>query len=160
MKPCSRLTLLIVISVFVVAPLFAQEHAAMSHDAAPTLDRGLGTLHYKVSTSNAEAQRFFDQGLRYVYAFNHEQAARSFHHAAELDPDLALAYWGEALALGPNINMDVDPDREKAAWATSQAALQHLDRGGAEEGCLRDPGRISQALEGKRDPHRGSLARR
>jgi tetratricopeptide (TPR) repeat protein len=98
-----------------------------------TLDRGLGSLHYPVSTKNAEAQRYFDQGMRYVYAFNHEQAVASFKKATALDPDLALGYWGAALALGPNINMDVDPDREKQAYDSVQAALAHASHASAKE---------------------------
>jgi tetratricopeptide (TPR) repeat protein len=84
---------------------------------------GLGSTHHAVSTKSAEAQKFFDQGLAYYYAFNHAEAIRSFKRAAELDPACAMAYWGEALALGPNINMDVDPDAEKAAFAAEQKAL-------------------------------------
>jgi len=80
-----------------------------------SLDPGLGTLHHPVSTKNAEAQQYFDQGLKYTYAFNHEAAVDSFKQATTLDPDLAIGYWGAALALGPNINMDVDPDHEKQA---------------------------------------------
>ena len=79
------------------------------------LMEGLGNLHHPVSTKNAEAQQFFDQGLRLVYAFNHEEAARSFHRAAELDPKLAMAWWGVALAVGPNYNLPVDPEHEKIA---------------------------------------------
>ena len=74
---------------------------------------GLSELRHPVSTRNPEAQKFFDQGLRLVYAFNHEEAARAFHHAAELDPHLAMAWWGVALAAGPNYNMPVDPEHEK-----------------------------------------------
>jgi tetratricopeptide (TPR) repeat protein len=76
---------------------------------------GLSSLHHPVSTSNPEAQQFFDQGLRLVYAFNHEEAARSFRHAAELDPHLGMAWWGVALAVGPNYNLPVDPEHEKIA---------------------------------------------
>ena len=83
-------------------------------DKPATLMNGLGSYHHAVSTTNKEAQRFFDQGLTFVYAFNHEAAIRSFKRAAELDPQMAMAYWGIALALGPNINLDVDPEREKA----------------------------------------------
>src|SRR5437763_6807195 len=90
---------------------------------AVTLDPGLGQFHWKVSTKNAQAQRFFDQGMKYTYAFNHEAAIRSFQQAAQLDPNLAMAQWGAALALGPNINLDVDPDREKQAYEAVQAAL-------------------------------------
>ena len=84
---------------------------------------GIGSLHHPVSTTHAEAQKFFDQGLSFVYAFNHDEAIRSFKRAAELDPQLAMAYWGIALALGPNINLDVDPEREKAAYEAVQKAL-------------------------------------
>jgi len=106
---------------------------AQTPAAPPELDPGLGTLHHPVSTKNAEAQKYFDQGLRYAYAFNHEAAVDSFKQATALDPDLAIGYWGAALALGPNINMDVDPDHEKAAYETVQAALAHLDHASAEE---------------------------
>lgn len=91
------------------------------HGAEPVrLMEGLGPMHLSVSTANVEAQRFFDQGLAYVYAFNHEQAVRSFRRAAELDPDLAMARWGEALALGPNINAP-EIDREAAVAAAGAA---------------------------------------
>src|SRR4051794_207978 len=85
---------------------------------------GLGNLQHAVKTGNPQAQRFFDQGLRLVYAFNHEEAVRSFRRAAELDPQMAMAYWGIAYALGPNINLDVDPERERAAYEAVQKALQ------------------------------------
>jgi tetratricopeptide (TPR) repeat protein len=80
-----------------------------------TLMQGLSSLHHPVSTTNTEAQQFFDQGLRLVYAFNHEEAGRSFRRSAELDPQLAMAWWGIALAVGPNYNLPVDPEREKIA---------------------------------------------
>ncbi|WP_292857487.1 hypothetical protein [Nostoc sp. LPT] len=84
---------------------------------------GLGTIHHPVSTSNAQAQEFFDQGLNLIYAFNHDEAVRSFEYAAKLDPHLAIAYWGVALALGPNINSEIDPNRELAAYQAVQQAL-------------------------------------
>ena len=95
----------------------------MASEQPVTLAKGLGSMHHPVSTTNAEAQKFFDQGLTYVFAFNHEEAVRSFKRATELDPQLAIAYWGIALALGPNINLDVDPAREKAAYEAVQKAL-------------------------------------
>src|SRR5713101_8941262 len=88
-----------------------------------SVEPGVGRVHYPVSTSNAEAQRYFDQGMAYLYGFNHEAAVKSFQEAARLDPNLAMADWGVALALGPNINLDVDPDREKQAYAAVQTAL-------------------------------------
>jgi tetratricopeptide (TPR) repeat protein len=83
----------------------------------------MGSHHHPVSTTNVEAQKFFDQGMSLVFGFNHEEAIRSFKRAAELDPQLAMAHWGVALALGPNINLDVDPEREKAAYEAVQKAL-------------------------------------
>jgi tetratricopeptide (TPR) repeat protein len=84
---------------------------------------GLGHHHHTISTKNADAQRFFDQGLTLVFAFNHEEAARSFQRASELDPRSAMAFWGIALAFGPCINADVDPPHEKAAYEAAQKAL-------------------------------------
>lgn len=92
-------------------------------EQAATHIPGMGSHHHAVSTTNAEAQKFFDQGLSFVFAFNHEEAIRSFKRAAELDPQMAMAHWGIALALGPNINLDVDPEREKAAYEAVQQAL-------------------------------------
>ncbi|MFL5341902.1 MAG: hypothetical protein ACJ8F7_17285 [Gemmataceae bacterium] len=83
---------------------------------------GLGPIRHPVSTKNAEAQKFFDQGLAFVYAFNHDEAVRSFRLAAELDPDLAMAHWGIGLALGPNYNVDADSEAGKAAYAASRRA--------------------------------------
>src|SRR3989304_4346946 len=105
---------------------FAQTagHNHTSTDTKPAvLMSRLGEHHHPVSTKNPEAQRFFDQGLILIFAFNHDEAVRSFKRAAVLDPNLAMAYWGIALALGPNINLDVDPEREKAAYKAVQKAL-------------------------------------
>ena len=84
---------------------------------------GFGPVHHPISTSNPETQKFFDQGLALVYGFNHEEAIRSFERAAELDPRAAMPLWAIALALGPNINLDVDPEREKKAFDASRRAL-------------------------------------
>ena len=99
------------------------EHHPTQKNEEAALVAGMGTWHHPVTTRSAEAQRFFDQGLRFVYAFNHDEAVRSFRRAAELDPSLAMAHWGIAYALGPNINLDVDPEREKAAYHAVQEAL-------------------------------------
>ncbi|TVP58429.1 MAG: hypothetical protein EA343_21545 [Nodularia sp. (in: Bacteria)] len=84
---------------------------------------GLGKHHHAVTTDNPEAQKFFDQGLNLIYAFNHDEAVRSFEQAAKLDPQLAMAYWGIALALGPNINLEIDFKREQIAYQAIQQAL-------------------------------------
>ena len=88
-----------------------------------TLVSGLGNLHHPVSTRNAEAQKFFDQGLRFIYAFNHDEAARSFQHAGELDPKLAMAFWGVAEAVGPNYNDPASDERFKEAHGAIQKAV-------------------------------------
>jgi tetratricopeptide (TPR) repeat protein len=77
---------------------------------------GIGNLHHPVSTSSFLAQRYFDQGLCFIYAFNHDEAAASFREAVRQDPNLAMGYWGIALALGPNINLPEDTDRGRQAW--------------------------------------------
>jgi hypothetical protein len=102
----------------------AQNEHHATHTTHPvTLVTGLGDLHHPVSTHNPEAQQFFDQGLRFIYAFNHDEAARSFQHAAELDPKLAMAYWGVAEAVGPNYNDPADPERYKHAHDAAQRAV-------------------------------------
>lgn len=84
---------------------------------------GLGTLHFSVTTSSSQAQEFFDQGLRLIYGFNHWEAIQSFRQALKLDPSFAMAYWGLALAYGPNLN-DVNPkERERLAYEAIQQAV-------------------------------------
>jgi len=98
-----------------VIALAQHEHHASGNE--PTrLMPGLGDLHHPVSTRSLEAQKFFNQGLALIYAFNHEEARRSFEQAAKLDPKLAMAQWGIALAVGPNYNEpQIDPSRLLAA---------------------------------------------
>ena len=79
-----------------IAPLFAD----------------LGKHYYTITTSEREAQIFFNQGLNLTYAFNHAEAHRSFMEASRLDPSGAMTYWGQAYALGPNIN-DQFPDKQR-----------------------------------------------
>jgi len=100
----------------------AQHHAAHPPAKPATLMSGYGDLHHPVSTSNPQAQQFFDQGLRQIYAFNHDEAARSFQRAAELDHKLAMAYWGVAEAVGPNYNDPASDERFAAAHAAIQKA--------------------------------------
>ena len=104
----------------------AQTHAAHTEAVAKpaTLMTGVGTLHHPVSTKNAQAQQFFDQGLRLIFAFNHDEAARSFRRAADLAPKLAMAYWGVAEAVGPNYNDPASDDRFQAAHDAIQKAVE------------------------------------
>jgi tetratricopeptide (TPR) repeat protein len=91
-------------------------------DTDPPVWDGLGSLTYKITTSNAAAQVYFDQGLRLTYAFNHEEAQRAFRKAQKLDPDCAMCFWGEALVLGPNINMPMVEEAAAPAFAAAQKA--------------------------------------
>lgn len=75
----------------------------------------LGAHHHPI-TATPEAQSYFDQGLRLMYAFNHDEAIASFKEGARLDPDCAMCWWGVALALGPNINLPMDPKLDPLAW--------------------------------------------
>ena len=84
---------------------------------------GLGTYTHPVSTKNPKAQRAFDEGLILHYAFNHDEAVRRFQRAAELDPKLAMAHWGVALAKGDNYNWDATPEEEKQAYEALQKAV-------------------------------------
>jgi tetratricopeptide (TPR) repeat protein len=104
---------------------FAQEHpehAAPAKAKSATLMTGYGNWHHPVSTKNAQAQAFFDQGLRLIYAFNHDEAARSFQRATELDSKLAMAHWGIAEAVGPNYNDPASEDRFVQAHAAIEKA--------------------------------------
>src|SRR5260221_1467880 len=104
----------------------AQDHPAHRQAKPATLMPGYGDLHHPVSTSNPQAQQFFDQGLRQIYAFNHDEAARSFQRATELDPKLAIAYWGLAEAVGPNYNDPASEGRFKQAHESIQKPVDRI----------------------------------
>jgi len=89
----------------------------------PPLMEGTGTHHFPVTTRSARAQSYVDQGMAFVYAFNHDEAIRAFDEAARLDPGCAMAYWGKALALGPNYNLPTDSERAATARRTVDRAL-------------------------------------
>src|SRR5512132_3626087 len=113
---------MLIIALLVPGLAFGQHHHT-ANDAKPaTLAQGLGDVHLQVSTANVEAQQFFNQGLAYLYAFNHAEAARSFKRAAALDPQLAMAYWGLALVLGSNYNLQADAAQLQEAYANVQSA--------------------------------------
>lgn len=90
--------------------------------AALPLFETFGDLHRDIGTRVPEAQRYFDQGLRMTYGFNHEAAGRAFAEAARLDPQCAICVWGQALVLGPNINLPMDPSLAKDATALAARA--------------------------------------
>jgi tetratricopeptide (TPR) repeat protein len=99
-------------------------HSAAHPAATVPMLEGLGPLHHPVSTRNPDAQRYFDQGLRLAWAFNHDEAFRAFEQASRLDTNLAMAHWGMALVSGPNINLPMDEDHAKLAWSHLQEAMR------------------------------------
>jgi tetratricopeptide (TPR) repeat protein len=125
--------LVCVLVVFSACVAAVAQHEMHPGSKPATLMSGLGDLHHPVSTSNPQAQQFFDQGLRLIYAFNHDEAGHSFQRAAELDPKLAMAYWGIAEAVGPNYNDPASDDRFKAAHDAIQKALDLSGNGSAIE---------------------------
>ena len=120
----------------IILGLIAQPAMAKIHDAralatdpstaeapiAPKLE-GLGDYHFPITTLSSESQRFFDQGLRLTYAFNHSEALRAFKEAVRLDPNNAMAYWGWALVLGPNLNLPMVPQVVPQAYRAIQQAV-------------------------------------
>src|SRR4051812_38340340 len=105
-------------------------------DSDPPLWDGLGSLAYKITTASPAAQSYFDQGLRLTHAFNHEEAQRAFRKAQKLDPDCAMCFWGEALVLGPNINMPMVEEAVAPAFAAAQKARALAAKAGPQEQAL------------------------
>lgn len=102
-------------------------HQLSTNEESVVRIQNLGSHHFSVSTHNAQAQIMINQGLNLAYAFNHAEAYRAFQEAARLDPSLAMAYWGQALVLGPNINALMEPANEPSALVLIQKALSLLD---------------------------------
>jgi tetratricopeptide (TPR) repeat protein len=97
-------------------------HAHGGQPNPPPLYENLGTLHHPITTSSPRAQQYFDQGLRLIYAFNHEEAGAAFEEAARLDPQAAMVFWGMALALGSNINAPMDSGQAQRAYELARRA--------------------------------------
>lgn len=104
-------------------------------DSIPLYDN-LGDHHYAITTRAPLAQRYFDQGLRLYYAFNHAEAVRAFRAAQRLDPSCAMCFWGEALAWGPNINLPMDSASGVAAHAAIARAVTAQDKADQRERAL------------------------
>ena len=113
----------LILLLFPIVVLGQHSHAPTKAPVPVALEAGLGDIDHPVSTNNAEAQKFFNQGLAYVYGFNHYEAVRSFKQAAQLDPQLAMAYWGVALAMGSNYNVPADGPALLEAYSNLQKAI-------------------------------------
>ncbi|MGE5524136.1 MAG: tetratricopeptide repeat protein [Rhodospirillaceae bacterium] len=118
------------------APAAAAAAPAVANESDPPLMTGLGKLHLRVSTSSPAAQRYFDQGLRLAWGFNHDEARRAFRKAQRLDPDCAMCYWGEAWVLGPNINAPMDEQAVAPAVAAAEKARSRSHRATPREQAL------------------------
>ena len=126
---------LAIFAAFCGAPPAAAQHAHAPLPAAATEPYpGLGDYHFAITTANADAQSYFDQGIRLLYGFNHDEAARYFRRAAELDPQAPMPYWGLALSIGPNYNdTGVDEARAKATYEAVRNAEQRASAGSERE---------------------------
>ena len=107
-------------------------------EARPVLYDTLGRHSYKVTTASPEAQRWFDQGLRLVYAFNHHEAQKAFREATRLDPTCATCFWGIAMTEGSNYNDPTNTEREHRALAAARQAVALAARARPEERALID----------------------
>ena len=112
----------VALSVGVAHAQHAHDHEQAAHDAAPPLLDGLGD-HQMPITASAEARPYFDQGLMFVYGFDHSEAARAFGEAIRLDPECAMCHWGLALALGPHINAPMAAEVVDVAYGAIDSAL-------------------------------------
>lgn len=124
------------VTIAATAGLHRLATAGAQGPAVPLFE-GLGKHTRTVTTASPQAQRYFNQGLNFLYAFNHDEAIRSFTEAARLDPACAMAHWGVAVANGPHINFPmVPPDRAKAAWAALTPAKENVSNGTEAEKAL------------------------
>jgi len=139
------------------AMLLAQAEAAKAQpavaasDDTPPLYTDLGSLHFEISTRNARAQAYFDQGLRLAFGFNHAEALRAFHAAQKLDPDCPMCFWGAALVLGPNINVPMMPEANPPALDALARAVALEDKASPKERTLIEALRKRYSADAKAD---------
>jgi hypothetical protein len=139
-----KLAKLIVCLIFLFAPHAAAQETGNLKDTtndgrlAPLL-QNLGNLHVPVTTKNPDTQKYFDQGMRLLYGFNHAEALRSFREAARNDDGCGMTYWGQALALAPNINDPaIGPDREQQGYEAIREAIKRRSSASQKEQALID----------------------
>ena len=113
------------LSTFILLVSAALAHTSFAAEKLPgPLLEGLGNLHHPVTTQSKQAQRYFDQGLRLLFGFNHKEAIRSFRSAAAVDPKCAMAHWGAAYAYGPHVNKPMDASDTAGAWTELRLAVE------------------------------------
>jgi tetratricopeptide (TPR) repeat protein len=130
------------------------QSTAVPGQIAPRL-QNLGNHKFPVTTNSSRAQLFINQAMMLVYGFNHAEATRSFREAVRLDPDCAMAYWGMALVLGPNINMAMPPDAEPRAYEMIQKAIAHKKNASEKEKAYIDA--LANRYSGAEKPNRAAL---
>ena len=118
--------------ILILATAWVAAAAEKEKLPGPLLD-DLGTLHHPVTTSSKVAQKYFDQGLRLLFGFNHTEAIRSFRSAAKVDPECAMAYWGVAYAYGPHVNRPMMKEDTAEAWTALQSAVAKKHKVSARE---------------------------
>jgi tetratricopeptide (TPR) repeat protein len=129
-----RVVVIFLVLACCIAPAMAQHQHGSGATKALELHPGLGNYSHPITTKNPEAQTYFNQGLTLLYGFNHDEAARYFQRAAELDPEAAMPHWGLALSIGPNYNdTAVDEKRAKATYEAVQRAVQRAPKASARE---------------------------
>jgi tetratricopeptide (TPR) repeat protein len=122
------------------------EKPAPGGELAPRL-QNLGSHAFPVTTKSRKAQAFVNQGVNLAYGFNHAEAGRAFREAARLDPNCAMAYWGQALVLGPNINVPMSADDEPKAYEAAQKAVSLKAKASPRERAYIDA--VAQRYTGK-----------
>jgi tetratricopeptide (TPR) repeat protein len=122
----------------------------------PPLWEGLGDLSYPITTDSEMAQRYFDQGLRLTYAFNHAEAYRAYKKAQELDPNCAMCFWGESFVLGANINAPMEDAAVQPAFVALTNAKARSAGASAREQALIDALAARYSTDADADP--GALA--
>jgi tetratricopeptide (TPR) repeat protein len=132
----------------------AKVKAESDNEKLGPLIEGLGTHEHQIATDKPLAQKYFDQGLRLIFAFNHDEAIRAFRSAAKVDPNAAMAQWGIALALGPNYNLAADPERSKAAYEASRLAQKLAAKTSPREAAYADAlaQRYAESPDAERKP--------
>src|SRR4051812_41814155 len=133
-RECVAVFVAMLVTLGLSPPASAQHAGRPLQPAATELYPGVGNYHFPIATANPEAQVYFDNGIGLLYGFNHDEAARYFRRAAELDPKAPMPYWGLAMSIGPNYNdTAVDAARAAATFEAVKNAQQREAAGSERE---------------------------
>lgn len=158
LRGCSRSLARIILPLSWFALCACNRGVSGAHASHARVSDGMGAIHHPIATANQDVQKFFDQGLAMVYAFNFGEAIHSFQRAAELDPNSAMPYWGIALANGPNYNAwMVSRNRESAGFDSIQTAAGLAGNAPEPERAYIDA--LARSFTDEADPDQAKLAR-